>query len=124
MPPVVRMPTLSQHACFTCRKVFKKPREYSGYRTSVRSTVKISKCPQCGADMVFMGVKFRAPRSDDLKEWTRIETALRDGRDYGIPTIRKQKPKATLSPEFRIALGIYGKKKSKGFRAAKPSRAA
>jgi hypothetical protein len=104
------MPTLSQHACFTCRKVFKKPHEY------VRDTrqLVVRACPQCGRDMVFMGVKFRAPRSGDIREWSRIESALREGRDYGIPTVRKQKPKPKLDPKLRIALGTYGKRRPKG----------
>ena len=63
--------------------------------------------------MVFMGVRFRAPRTDDVKEWARIETALREGRAYGIPTVRKKKPKPKLSPQLRIALGVYGKRKLK-----------
>ena len=62
--------------------------------------------------MVPMGYKFRAPRAENIREWTRIEAALRKGRDYGLPTVRKQKPKPSLSPELRIALGIYGKKKA------------
>ena len=63
--------------------------------------------------MVSMGYKFRAPRADLVREWSRIETALREGRDYGIPTVRKQKPKAKLSPQLRIALGVYGKREPK-----------
>ena len=104
------MPTLSQHACFSCRKVFKKPHEY--FRAASRQLV-VYRCPQCGHDMVFMGVKFRAPRADDVAEWSRIEAALREGRDYGIPTVRKQKPKPKLSPQLRIALGVYGRRKPK-----------
>ena len=108
------MPTLSQHACFTCRKVFKKPHEYDiPDRRGVRRPATVRKCPHCGSEMVYMGYKFRAPRSDDVREWSRIETALREGRDYGIPTVRKQKPKPKLSPQLRIALGIYGKRKPK-----------
>jgi len=60
-----------------------------------------------------MGYKFRAPRSDNVREWLRIETALREGRDYGKPTGRKQKPKPKLSPQLRIALGVYGKRGAK-----------
>ena len=60
-----------------------------------------------------MGPKFRAPRINDVGEWTRIETALRDGCDYGIQTVRKQVPKPKVSPQLRIALGTYGKKKAK-----------
>jgi hypothetical protein len=102
------MPTLSQHACFSCRKVFKKPHEY--LRGTSRQLV-IYKCPQCGRDMIFMGIKFRAPAMSDTDEWRRIERALKEGRDYGIPTVRKQTPKPKLSPELRIALGTYGKRR-------------
>jgi hypothetical protein len=63
--------------------------------------------------MVFMGVKFRAPARDDIREWARIASAIRKGHDYGIPTVRKQKPKEQLSPQLRIALGIYGKRRAK-----------
>jgi hypothetical protein len=58
-----------------------------------------------------MGHKFRAPAMSDTDEWRRIERALKDGRDYGIPTARKQTPKPKLSPQLRIALGIYGKRR-------------
>ena len=98
------MPTLSQYACFSCRKVFKKPHEYS-----VTPTVR--KCPQCGGKMIAMGYKFRAPAMSDTDEWRRIERCLKEGRDYGIPTLRKQTPKPKLEPALRIALGIYGKRK-------------
>src|SRR6185436_3360245 len=100
------MPTLSQHACFSCRKVFKKLHEYS-----VTPTVR--RCPQCGGQMVAMGYKFRAPKTTDVKEWSHIETALRKGCDYSIPTVRKQESKALLSPQLRITLGSYGKRKTK-----------
>jgi hypothetical protein len=63
-----------------------------------------------------MGVKFRAPAKNNLEEWQRIERALREGRDYGVPTIRKQKPKPQLSPQLRMTLGIYGKRKLKPVR--------
>jgi hypothetical protein len=62
--------------------------------------------------MVYMGPKFRAPKMSDVAEWQRIEQCLKDGRDYGIPTVRKQKPKPKLSPQLRIALGIYGKRRT------------
>jgi hypothetical protein len=100
------MPTLSQHACFSCRKVFKKPHEYS-------RTPTVRRCPQCGGEMIYMGYKFRAPATSDTDEWRRIERALKEGRDYGIPTVRKQQPKPKLSPQLRIALGVYGKRKPK-----------
>jgi hypothetical protein len=63
--------------------------------------------------MVFMGTKFRAPAQDDIREWERIERAVSEGRDYGIPTVRKKEEKPKISPQVRIALGVYGKKRPK-----------
>jgi hypothetical protein len=108
------MPALSQHACFACRKVFKKPHEYRfADKQGVRPSRTVRNCPQCGHAMIYMGYKFRAPAVSDTDEWRRIERALKDGRDYGIPTVRKQASKPKLSPKLRIALGIYGKRKPK-----------
>jgi hypothetical protein len=63
--------------------------------------------------MVFMGYKFRAPRSADSHQWERIESAIREEREWEIPTVRKQKPKPKLDPKLRIGLGIYGKRRAK-----------
>jgi hypothetical protein len=63
--------------------------------------------------MIYMGYKFRAPATSDSDEWGRIERALKEGGDYGIPTVRKQQPNPKLSPQLRIGLGIYGKRKPK-----------
>lgn len=63
--------------------------------------------------MIYMGYKFRAPAVSNTDEWRRIERALKDGRDYGIPTVRKQAAKPKLSPQLRVALGVYGKRKPK-----------
>ncbi len=63
--------------------------------------------------MVFMGYKFRAPRSADSHQWERIESAILEEREWEIPTVRKQKPKPKLDPKLRIGLGIYGKRRAK-----------
>ena len=108
------MPNLSQHACFNCRKVFKKPHEYRiPDKQGVRLTRTVCKCPQCGGEMIYMGYKFRAPAMNDTDEWHRIEQALKDGRDYAFQTVRKPKPKSEIEPALRIALGIYGKRRPK-----------
>src|SRR5438046_292557 len=108
------MPTLSQHACFSCRKVFKKPHEYGFLKKrSNQLGRRTHKCPQCGNNMIYMGYKFRAPAMSNTREWRRIEQALKNGQNYGIPTVRKQKPKPKLEPALRITLGIYGKRRPK-----------
>lgn len=105
---------LSQHACFTCRKVFKRPEEHRPFdKRGIRPPRSIRKCPECGEQMIYMGPKFRAPPITDTDEWNRIERALEAGLDYGIPTVRKQKAKPQISPQLRIALGVYGKRRPK-----------
>lgn len=106
----------TQHACFACRKVFKRAEEHRTFDKKLGGfwpPRTVRKCPHCGGDTVYMGPKFRAPKMSDTDEWRRIERALKEGRDYGIPSVRKQKPKPQLSPQLRIALGIYGKRKPK-----------
>lgn len=104
----------TQHACFVCRKVFKRAEEYRPLgKHGVRPPRTVRKCPHCGGNTVHMGPKFRAPKMSDGVEWSRIEQCLKDGWDYGIPTVRKVKPKPKLDPALRIALGIYGKRRAK-----------
>jgi hypothetical protein len=90
---------LTQHACFACRKVFKRPEEYLPLdKKGVRPTPTPRQCPHWGGQTVYMGPKFRAPAMDDVDEWARIDRALKEARDYGIPTVRKQKPTKAFTP--------------------------
>jgi len=99
------MPALSPHACFACRKVFKKPHEHFVPGSVVRA------CPHCGGEMAYMGYKFRAPPASNANEWKRIENALREGRDYGVKTVRKKKTVAPISPRLTAALGAKHRKR-------------
>jgi hypothetical protein len=76
--------------------------------TNIRSC-RVLACAGSGAKMVPMGYKFRAPGMANLREWSRIETALQGG-DYCVRSVRKQKQKPKLSPQLRVALGVYGKR--------------
>lgn len=65
-PTVVSIPLhrgpecLWPHACFDCRKSWKRPQE---------TTVK---CPQCGGDLRWMGRAFRVPAKDDREQWAKV----------------------------------------------------
>jgi hypothetical protein len=61
-----------QHACFECHKAFKRyicredePREQN--------------CPECGGTMWEMGRTFKAPKQDDVKQWSKVEKLVRNG---------------------------------------------
>lgn len=82
------MPELSEHACFRCRKVFKKPHWYAFKGKS--SAPPVYPCPECGDDMIAMGYKFRAPAKRDIKEWKRIKDAIDNGVEWQVPTVRKE----------------------------------
>lgn len=71
------MPALVQHACFTCRKVFKKVFQQESHYP----------CPSCARTLVMMGTAFRAPKHGDLLQWSKVEQLARAGflfyRNYG-----------------------------------------
>src|SRR5690606_11820866 len=102
------MPQLSQHVCFQCRKVFKKPHWYK--MKYAPETPPTYFCPDCGEEMVYMGYKFRAPPKSDTKGWKRIEDGVKSGALWEKPTIRKEdKREEKISPRLKKALGIEAK---------------
>jgi hypothetical protein len=106
------MPTLSQHVCFDCRKVFKKPHFYpSPYAKDRGKKAPVYPCPDCGVDMIYMGYKFRAPKKEDVRAWKKIEDGVRTGTPWEIPTIRKPKPVSKISPALKAVLGIQKRKR-------------
>ena len=52
---------LIAHACFYCRKSWKK-----------HSSAEISVCPQCGGPLCIMGRSFKAPKRTDIKQWEKV----------------------------------------------------
>ena len=97
----------SQHVCFACRKVFKKPHFYPFlYPKEKGKKAPVYSCPECHAPMTYMGYKFRAPASAAIKAWKKIEDGVKLGTDWTVPTKRKEKPKPTISRELKKALGI------------------
>lgn len=59
-------------ACFRCRKTFKRRLMYDINRDDKRTTE--AKCPQCGNLMANMGKDFEAPKQQDIKAWTHLQT--------------------------------------------------
>ena len=101
------MPVLSQHVCFSCRKVFKKPHEYAFLKKDeepFQRTVHL--CPECKRPMAYMGYKFRAPPKANIKEWKRIEEGVKLGAEWQIRTKRKEEPQPKLSHALKKTLGI------------------
>ncbi len=119
------MPTLSQHVCFDCRKVFKKSHFYASlYPKDRGKSAPIHSCPVCGTDMTYMGYKFRAPKKDDVRGWKKIADGVRNGTAWEVPTTRKQKPQPKISHAFKATLSIRKKMPNKNTTPQRASRVA
>lgn len=54
-------PYLIAHACFECRKSFK------------RGSDEAAACPDCGGKLHEMGRSFRVPRREDEEQWRKVQ---------------------------------------------------
>ena len=74
-----------QHACFECRKVFKKTvpgKEEEAHRDTyvVDEDRQIEfRCPDCGRKLYPMGKTFRAPKKSDVEKWEVVIELYRNG---------------------------------------------
>ena len=69
------MKYLMQHACFECRKAFKRYVSYGPNEEPLPEPL----CPECGRPMEEMGRAFKAPKQDDVKQWRKVEALVRNG---------------------------------------------
>jgi hypothetical protein len=69
------MKYLMQHACFECRKAFKRYVTYGPNEEPLPEPL----CPECGRTMEEMGRAFKAPKQDDIKQWRKVEALVRNG---------------------------------------------
>ncbi|MFC4255351.1 hypothetical protein GRI97_07935 [Altererythrobacter xixiisoli] len=55
------------HACFECRKSWKLAEEASAI------------CPECKADLHWMGRAFKVPRKSDVEQWAKVQALWNAG---------------------------------------------
>jgi predicted RNA-binding Zn-ribbon protein involved in translation (DUF1610 family) len=65
--------TSTLFACFQCRKVFK--RRIAFYRGEDKNQT----CAKCGSDIWFTGTAFKAPRRENLKQWSKAKLLIKNG---------------------------------------------
>ena len=73
-----RGPYRDHYACFTCRKSFKWPHD----RTVDPRTLPAPVCPDCHSPLEAMGLDFRAPPKDDLRQWRKVQILALRGIRY------------------------------------------
>ena len=86
-------------ACFQCRKMFRLAAQedlplpsrpdndnFSDYGRrrvwSQQKATRLAKCPQCSQQMHNMGLNFKAPKNNDLKQWHKVELLHRNGGSW------------------------------------------
>ena len=70
-------PYKPKYICCNCRKAFKRI-----VASDIKGIVEESaeaKCPDCGSKTTWIGPKFRAPKSSDIKTWNSIDVLSRIG---------------------------------------------
>ncbi len=65
---------LVAHACFNCRKSYKRPVEYSD-----KEPTPCHSCPDCGECMHEMGRSFKAPKAGDKRQWRKVQILFAAG---------------------------------------------
>ena len=69
-------PYRDHYACFACRKSYKWPHDANADPSTLAAPV----CPQCRGPVEAMGLDFKAPPMDDVKQWQKVRTLA----DHGI----------------------------------------
>lgn len=75
------MPLRQPYACFQCCKVFKQTRFYELPEDvrPVSPAERVVPCPECGEPMADMGLDFKMPRKQDVRQWRKVEILCRHG---------------------------------------------
>ena len=69
------------YACFKCRKSFKKPFITRDVIVKKLNDSSYS-CPQCKSKMHSMGLDFKTPKQNDIKQWQKVEILYQNGFTY------------------------------------------
>jgi hypothetical protein len=74
-------PYKESFACFSCRKVFKQTNriELPDHLKIPLGEKRVCKCPQCGQEMADMGIHFKAPKMNKVKQWQKVRILYEHG---------------------------------------------
>lgn len=65
-----------RHACFRCRKAFKRP---SQAEVDPEGEPHDPRCPECGGDVFDLGIGFVVPPRSKVQQWRRLEALAARG---------------------------------------------
>jgi len=73
----------AHYVCFDCRKVFRLRQDQQNRELRAPSS---HFCPQCRTSMTNIGPYFKAPRHNDLRQWTKVRVLAERGVLYHPPS--------------------------------------
>lgn len=65
-------PYKEHYACFSCRKMFRRPSRHGLLYPPPVGQVPVAPCPDCGQPMRDMGRDFKAPKRSDVEQWKKV----------------------------------------------------
>lgn len=69
-------------ACFSCRKMARKPSPFDVRPEGLRPPASGLLCAECKSSICNMGKAFRPPRQSAVKQWRKVEDDYRRGERY------------------------------------------
>lgn len=73
------VPYKAHYACFRCRKTFKRRLLGDYSHPPLKNEEQNALCPQCREPMKDLGLDFKSPAQDDLKQWRKVEIMFEGG---------------------------------------------
>ena len=72
------------YACFDCRKSFKQTSRWDipEDRRPAPGEPRVVLCPQCRKPMADMGLDFKAPPHDDVRQWEKVRLLVENGYNF------------------------------------------
>jgi hypothetical protein len=75
-------PYKEHYACFTCRKMFRRPAACGLVHRPTEGQEVVAPCPQCSEPMRNLGKDFKAPKRTDEGQWRKVALLFQHGYAY------------------------------------------
>jgi hypothetical protein len=107
------------YACFSCRKMFRRPMRHELARPIGREETRVVPCPQCGQAMTNLGKDFKAPRQGDVRQWQKVQELYANGYSFDSCGCSGPEPRPATLQEVKPFLAEQKRLKAERERQAR-----
>lgn len=75
-------PYKEHFACFSCRKMFRRPESHELACPPAAESAPVARCPECREPMVNLGKDFKTPKRSRVEVWQVVEQLYRRGYTF------------------------------------------